>query len=130
MEGMELPQITVEYTNNIKETVYAEMIFPKIHDITHQVTGAAVKNMKSRAVKRDCFYIASGEPDKAFVHLHLQLLEGRPLEMKQALGKLLLDFLESYFATSKQTLDLQITVKIDDIAKNTYMKYSPGSFSV
>jgi 5-carboxymethyl-2-hydroxymuconate isomerase len=121
--------MTLEYTSNFKETPSANTLFPEIHDILHQTTGVIIENIKSRAIKRDTYYIGSGDKNNAFIHLDLALIEGRPLEMKQALDALLLEYLEAHFEASKKTLNLQITIKIHDVTKNTYFKYPSGSLT-
>ncbi len=118
-----MPQITLEYTDNIKDAVEYPAFFAELHKIIHQITDANIESCKSRAKKIDCYYMGSGGNEKAFVHLELYLLAGRELAIKQALGEAVLKLLQRYYPQSLAALDLQISVKVDDIKRETYFKY-------
>jgi 5-carboxymethyl-2-hydroxymuconate isomerase len=76
-------------------------------------------NCKSRARPADPFLVGSGSESDAFVHLDIRLLQGRPSEVKQAIGQQLLNLLQNWFQHSSDRLRLQITVEIQDIRRES-----------
>jgi len=122
-----MPQITLEYTGNITQELIAQDLFSPIHKVLGDVAGIPINNCKSRAIQRDDFYIANGETKNAFAHLEIRFIEGRSPEVKRAIGEQCLEQLESYFAESTSSLDLQITVEILDIHKQSYFKFPKGT---
>jgi len=71
--------------------------------------------------------IGDGKEEGAFVHLDLRFLEGRPPQEKQAVGLAALERLCDHFAAVPESLNLQITVEVQDIQKAFYFKHPPGT---
>ncbi|MFC1724750.1 5-carboxymethyl-2-hydroxymuconate Delta-isomerase [candidate division KSB1 bacterium] len=118
-----MPHLTLEYTNNITQTVDFNNLFTDLHGILEETGGININNCKSRAVQLDKFFIAKGESNKAFVHLDVSFLEGRPVELKQEIGSKILEKLKKHYKQSIAELDIQITVEIKDIRRDVYFKY-------
>lgn len=117
-----MPQITLEYTSNLKTGFDFKSMFHEIHHILNTVAGINIGNCKSRAVRLDEYYIAEGKTNNGFVHLDVRILSGRKFEIKEQLGREILQILEQYFAGELKSFDLQITVEIRDIERKLYFK--------
>ena len=124
-----MPQMTLEYTANIIQEIKARELFSQIHHIFEEIGGIRIENCKSRAIRLDDYYIGKGKIENAFVHLEIRFIEGRSAELKGEIGQQSLAFLETYFAESISSLDLQITVEIIDIHKHGYFKYPKGTLT-
>ena len=124
-----MPHLTLEYTSNVRQHVNLGELFSALHGVLAQVGGVSIENCKSRAVKHHDFYIGSGGSNKAFVHLGMTMLEGRPLALKQKVGENILRLLKDTYAASMVEHDLQITVEIRDIQRTTYFKVPEGTLS-
>ncbi len=124
-----MPQITLQYTANINQKINYKAMFAEIHGILSDIGKINIGNCKSRAVKLDEYYIAQGEKDNAFIHLEVKFMEGRPDELKQDLGRQILDVLIKFYGKSIDKCSLQVTVEILDLKRNSYFKYPEGSFS-
>ena len=124
-----MPHLTLEYTSNIRQHVNFAELFSAVHRVLAQVGGVSIENCKSRAVKHHDFYIGSGGSSKAFVHLGMTMLEGRPLALKQKVGESILRVLQDTYAASMVEQDLQITVEVRDIQRATYFKVPEGTLS-
>lgn len=124
-----MPQITLEYTDNIDNVGNVRQLLKQIHQAVHDVSGVTIGNCKSRARKLDCYYVGDQDEGHGFVAVDLLLLEGRDTELKQAIGNAVLALLEGHFSESMQRLQLQMTVNVHDIEKATYVKYPTGSFT-
>jgi 5-carboxymethyl-2-hydroxymuconate isomerase len=122
-----MPQLILEYSSNIKAPANFKELFLKCHRILESVGAIRISNCKSRAVKRDVYLVGDGtNPHEAFVHLDLSFAAERNLDIKQRIGREILKVLEDHFPKSN---DLQITVKITSIEKETYFKIPEGTFS-
>jgi 5-carboxymethyl-2-hydroxymuconate isomerase len=119
-----MPHLTLEYTNNITQRVDAHDLFSKLHSILTEVAEINIENCKSRVIALDQFYMGDGSATNAFVHLRIALFEGRPLVLKEIIGKQCLHTLEVYFAPAIAEMHIQLTVEIEDINKQSYFKVS------
>jgi 5-carboxymethyl-2-hydroxymuconate isomerase len=124
-----MPQITVQFTNNIKSSPGYNELFSEIHKAINTIAGIKIENCKSRVIQLKDFFIGIGGSNNGFIHMEIKILEGRNNEIKSALGKSGLQILKGYFKESIELLDLQITVEIIDIQKNCYYKYPDGTLN-
>ncbi|MFX0116657.1 MAG: 5-carboxymethyl-2-hydroxymuconate Delta-isomerase [Candidatus Hodarchaeota archaeon] len=124
-----MPQILLEYSSNIKETIGFETLFADLHDIMSNTAGVRIENCKSRLLEHSNYYIGDGNPQNAFVHLEVQWLEGRTSEVISLLGEELLALLKQYYQASIEKYNMQITVHIKDIRRSHYFKHPEGTFT-
>jgi len=124
-----MPQITLEYTDNVRDTVDFDLLFMKLHEILSEVAGIRIGNCKSRAVKLSDYLVGAGDADAAFVHLEVAILEGRSLETRQEMGRRMLEALRGAYAGTLAELALQITVEVRDLQKALYFKIPEGTLT-
>jgi 5-carboxymethyl-2-hydroxymuconate isomerase len=86
-------------------------------------------NCKSRAVRHETYHVGDGAAEKAFVHVEVRFLEGRPADTKQPVGREILRILQDHYRPSLERLDLQITVEVGEIARRLYFKIPEGTLS-
>ena len=122
-----MPQLTLEYTKNIDDgTLDVGEILGELHRVLAAHGGIDIASFKSRAHRLDTFRIGDGSPRNAFVHLEVALLDGRSLELRQALGQCCLDVLKSRFSKAFTTWKMQITVEMRDMEREAYLKVTSG----
>lgn len=124
-----MPQIVLEYSSNVLEQTGFAPLFVGIHEILHERAGIRLDNCKSRALRRDEFYIGDGHPSNAFVHLDIRFIEGRNEDVKHSVGTASLNRLKQFFEKSMARLDLQITVELGDIQRSSYFKFPEGTLT-
>lgn len=122
-----MPQISLEYTDNLTQEINTAKIFRNIHQVLGEVAGIPLANCKSRANRLNDFYIADGDSKNAFIHLEVRFIEGRSAEIRSEIGEQCLEQLQAYFAESVSSQNLQITVEIHDIHKPSYFKFPKGT---
>jgi 5-carboxymethyl-2-hydroxymuconate isomerase len=122
-----MPHLTLEYTKNLERNCPTPELFLKLHELLEVTAGIKIANCKSRWRKVDDWVVAEGRESSAFVHLDLRFLEGRPLELQQAMGQGALGILKAHFHPAPEEVDLQITVEVGEIRKATYFKDPPGT---
>jgi len=119
-----MPHFILEYSNNILEEIKPHDVFQNLHQILVENGPFNLCDIKSRAVKHQDFYVSDGHESNAFVHLTLSIFKGRALDVRQAIGEMLLEFLKNQFARSYRELRCSITVDIKEINTDTYFKIS------
>ncbi len=125
-----MPRIVLEYSLNTTDAIDFAQLFTDIHRTINTTGNVKITNCKSRAIGYKDYFIGSGGLTNAFVHLEVQWLEGRSPEVKSQLGEELLDLLKKYYQSTLTEFDLQITVHITDILRNSYFKYPEGTLTV
>ena len=123
-----MPHIILEYSANLYELPSFSALFADIHQLLHREGGIKLENCKSRARMASNYYIANGDPSHSFVHLNIEFVKGRTLEIKQTIGQECLKLVKDYYQAQLSDR-LQITVKIDDIELDYYFKHPEGSLS-
>ena len=124
-----MPQITLEYTSNVKDAVQFNALFLELHQTLHAVCGVDIENCKSRAIKQDHYFTGVGGDEKGFVCVQILLLQGRSLEVRQKIGNDVLALVKRFYPKSIANLNMQITIKVDDIIRDLYFKFPEGIFT-
>ena len=117
-----MPQLTIEYTPNIIEKNNFSDLFQTCHEILAQKLPAALQDCKSRAIQQNEYYMGAGEPNNAFVMVHLKCMEGRSKETLQMVMQEIMHTLQNHFATSLKQLNLQITLQLEELTHDKYFK--------
>ena len=79
-------------------------------------------DIKSRFLSHGVFAIGDGAPDQAFVTLNVQILGGRPDEVKAQLSEALLPLLTRAFPQTLAGMKCSLTVQITDIHRPSYRR--------
>ena len=122
-----MPHIKLEYTANLSGTPPTPELLLSIHGLLNAVAGIRPENCKSRWREVDGWVVGFGDTRSAFVHVDLRFLEGKPLEVQQAVGEGVLDLLKAHFLPGPPDVELQITLEVQEIRKATYFKFPPGT---
>ena len=122
-----MPHITLEYTANLSENPPTRELLLSLHHLLQAMAGIRIENCKSRWRKVEDWVVDLGEENLAFVHLDLRFLEGRTEEIQRAVGQGALDALKAHFHPGPEGVDLQITVEVGEIRKESYFKDPPGT---
>jgi 5-carboxymethyl-2-hydroxymuconate isomerase len=116
-----VPHLVLEYTANVTQEVDWSALFSRLHRAV-AAAGAPLAGCKSRAVRHEDYFVADGRPGGAFVHLTVGLLSGRTDEAKAAIAGACLQLLVEEYRPSLDSLDLQITVELRDLHRESYQK--------
>ena len=123
-----MPHIRLEYSDNLPPLDDFPGLFADIHRVLNEQGGIALNNCKSRAYPAENCYIGDGDSGHAFVDLQVEFLSGRSQEVKTVLGKSCLEVLKQHYA-DHLTDQLQITVGIHDIPRESYFKHPSGTLN-
>lgn len=109
-----MPQITLELSNNVLENEFTDLLL-SIHHILTKHLPTELRSCKSRVIRHQDYLIADGNANNAFVHLSINIMKGRTVELKNAVAAMLMETLQKTFASSFSQLDLQMTIAIADL---------------
>ena len=118
-----MPQITLEYTDNIKVTGSFNLLFSEIHQRINQTLGINPLNIKSRVIVLNNYYIADGTPAHAFAHLQIKILDGHKSDKIVKLGEAVFKTLEGFFQDQVNGLAFQPSVEISEMKRELYFKF-------
>jgi 5-carboxymethyl-2-hydroxymuconate isomerase len=129
MEEPIMPHLTLETSDNLLPLRDPEGLFGHLHRLLESEAGIRIENCKSRLRESGPFLVGAGGKRKAFAHLDIRFLEGRPATVQERVGRAALHVLTAYFAEAGEELDLQITVEVQEIRRSAYFKHPPGTLS-
>lgn len=116
-----MPQITVEYSQALATAFERHAFAQALHPMASELIGSPVSSFKTRFVVLTDTVIGDGTDHHAMIHVDFRLLSGRPLELKQALGREVLDLARSHIVAIPG-MDIQVTVEIRDLDRPNYHK--------
>lgn len=121
-----MPHIRLEYSDDLTPLPDFPTVFAQVHTVLHATAAAAIANTKSRAISVDG-YVGDGDQDNAFVHLSIELMEGRSTEVRAEVSEQCLAIVEEAFSSAGAGRNLQITVAVSDLERATYRKIPRGT---
>lgn len=117
-----MPHLVLEYTDNVSQKVAFDDLFARLHQVLVATVSAAPEACKSRAVPLHTYYLADGRAGRALVHLTIAILAGRSDELKMNLSEQCLQVLTEFYRPSLAALDLQISVEVRDMHRDSYRR--------
>jgi 5-carboxymethyl-2-hydroxymuconate isomerase len=118
-----MPHIILEHSTNIIEKPNFEQLFSRMHWVLTELGAFKLSDLKSRVYPCPTYYIADGDTNHAFVHLRLEVLEGRSPDIKKQAGERLLALLKETFHESVKQRSCQLSVELRDMAQDSYFKH-------
>lgn len=117
-----MPQITLEYSQNLRWNVSFSSLFLELHHILADVAEIAIENCKSRAVCHGEVFIGEGVADNSFAHLTIGLYQGRPAGVKLEIGRRALGLMQRHLVPASELPVPQITVEFREFRRSDYLK--------
>lgn len=121
-----MPHCIIEYSDNIIEDIDFQTFFHKLHQELISDNLFKLEDIKSRALLYNHYYMGDGKYNKSFVAVTLKILSGRSTEIKKKLSEDLLDFLKIEFSDSINKSNCNITVRIEEIERESYSRFKSG----
>jgi 5-carboxymethyl-2-hydroxymuconate isomerase len=110
-----MPHILVEYSSNLEPHVSARQL---VHDLHHAVIQSGIaepRMVRTRALPRDIYLVASGAPENVFVHISARIRAGRSVEARRGLGERLLRTARDALAGLPPSTPIALSVEVDEI---------------
>ncbi len=114
-----MPHVVIEYSDNVKSEIVRGHIAAMAHKVMVDSGLFSTPDIKTRAHASSNFSVGLKCGQGSFVHVTVSILEGRPLEAREALSQTLCDAL----AEKMPHVD-QLTVEVREMARATYRKHT------
>ncbi|MGI5171785.1 5-carboxymethyl-2-hydroxymuconate Delta-isomerase [Spirillospora sp. CA-253888] len=109
-----MPQITVEYSADLAGGFDRERFALAFHHAGSELLGSALGDFKTRFHRLDEVVIGDGAPGHGMVHIALEILPGRPAELRHRLGELARDLARDHLEVNEGQ-HVQVTVEVRDL---------------
>lgn len=111
-----MPQITIEFSTNMEGRADMRLLARIVHD-TARSTGLFNKGygIRTRLSPREDYVIADGDPDNAFVAIHLRIAHGRSEADRQRLAETVFAAACRHMATASETTPLALSLEVQEI---------------
>ena len=122
-----MPHITLEYSANLFESRINSDLLQNLNSLLASLGPFNIEDIKSRAIRHEAYAVAEGSKNRAFVHLQLAVLPGRPPELMRTVTERLMEFLKQNFSRSFKELKCSFSIEVRELIKDSYSKASSGS---
>lgn len=112
-----MPNVVMEYSNSIEERVNVQALLEDLHQVTIQSGLFEARDVKSRTLRTHHWLIGDLDDSVGFIHVTLELLDGRSDEQKRALSEALMQALQA-----KAAFVASLTVNIRDMDRGCFQK--------
>jgi 5-carboxymethyl-2-hydroxymuconate isomerase len=110
-----MPHIIAEYSANLEDRLDVQALVDDLHQAAIDSAVAELVAIRSRAVRREHFRVADGNPANGFVHIVARMRRGRTPEQRKALGAALLAAADKRLAAVYPTHPIGLTVEVHEI---------------
>ncbi len=122
-----MPHCILEASNNLLDTPDWADLLRQLHQGLVATGLFNEQDLKSRVVLHPLFRVADGAPDRAFVTLDVQVLEGRSDAVKAQISSAMEALLARAFPRTTEGMRLNLTVQVSDLHKASYRRHTfPG----
>ena len=115
-----MPILNFEYTDNLEIDIEIKSFLLEIHQILVKEIGTDLRTCRSSINKCTNYVIGDGDSNNACIILRIQMLPGRTDEIKNHVGKLLLEKIYHNFSVVLKKHDTQIRVYLTETDKQHY----------
>ena len=115
-----MPQITVEYSAELSEAFDRRAFALALHQALSPLTSSDVAAFKTRLRQIEESVIGDGSP-AAMIHIRIGLLSGRPVELKQEVGRVSIGLAREHLKPV-EGLTVQVTLEVYDLDREQYQK--------
>jgi len=120
-----MPHFIVEYTANLEREGDLPGLLQKINATMIAQGGMfPIGGIRSRAIRLDCYRMADGEADYAFVHATLKIGAGRDEATRKRAGDALFEAMKSHFAALYEKRYLALSMEIAEFSEAGTWKHN------
>ena len=117
-----MPHLIIEYSANLEPDIDIEGLVRAMHEEAVSIEALPTGGIRTRAVRRDTFLVADGDPDNGFINVTLRIAKGRPMDVRQATGERLFGVLTDYVQEVYERRPMGLSFEIQQINPETRWK--------
>ena len=103
-----MPHVTIEHSANVADVADIDALVQALHEAALATGVASLDALRTRAVAREHFAIADGEPDNMFVAVTARLAAGRGPAERRVLLDALMAALDGELGDAQRTMMLSV----------------------
>ena len=121
-----MPHLILDYSANLDDTLEPQRMVETVHEAAIESGLFPRAGARTRAVRQECYRVADGNPENAFVHLIARVGRGRSEAELQAAGDhifaALTEFLDPLYSSRRLAISMEF-VEISTWKKNNLRNY-------
>lgn len=110
-----MPHIIIEYSENVAAQHNIQALVDHLHAAALDHGLPTLDSLRTRAVAREHYRIADGDPHHAFVAITARIGPGRSAEVKMGFLETLIDRAEQTMERDRSTLAIAFSAEIQEI---------------
>lgn len=110
-----MPHTTIEYSANVAAHHDVDALVLAVHDAALGMELAHIGGYRTRAVAREHFRVADGDPNFGFIAITVRIGPGRSPELKKDIIDTLLDAGEAQLAAQPSPLVIAWSLEVQEI---------------
>lgn len=110
-----LPHILIEYSANLEDSLAVEVLVRRVHEAVIATGVFAPGGVRTRAVRREVFLVADGDPGNAFVATVVRIGRGRDAATRRRVAETILEAVAQETATAFRSRGLALSVDVEEI---------------
>ncbi|WP_137819118.1 5-carboxymethyl-2-hydroxymuconate Delta-isomerase [Pseudomonas sp. 2FG] len=119
-----MPHFIAEYSANLEAEADLPGLFEKVHACLGDSGVFPLGGIRSRAVRMDCFRMADGKHDYAFVHMTLKVGAGRDLDTRRQVAEQLFERIKAHFAELQARRLLALSFEMTELDAELNYKHN------
>lgn len=110
-----MPHLLLEYSTNLPPRLDPQRLVNRLHAAALATGAFEIGALRTRAAARDCYRIADGHPDNAFVAGVLRVGHGRDAETRHRLGEAIFSAMCEELTPLLETLPIGVSFEVQEI---------------
>jgi 5-carboxymethyl-2-hydroxymuconate isomerase len=119
-----MPHIIVEYSDNLEPKLSIRKLIDDIHGVVVEAGLFDLSAIRTRAMPRSIYRIADGMPENAFIHIIARIRQGRSVEDRKRLGRMILDVARQSVAAVPSPPPTGFTVEVCEMEEEMLFRYT------
>jgi 5-carboxymethyl-2-hydroxymuconate isomerase len=117
-----MPHFVIEYSANLEPDIDLRAIVDAVHKSAVESGLFQTGGIRVRTLKHEIYKIADGNPENAFLHVRVAILEGRSAEDRERLGNTTMAAIDALLASAHLKRGVALSVEIGEIDRNMSFK--------
>lgn len=110
-----MPHLLIEYSANLDPAIGIRALIDKLHATAIGTGVFPVGGARTRAMRREFYRVADGNPANAFVHLTMRVGHGRSVETRRAAAEAIFQALCEHLEPLYVSTPLAISAEMQEI---------------
>lgn len=117
-----MPHFVIEYSANLDPDIDLLAIVEAVHKSAVDSGLFKIGGIRVRTLRHEIFKVADGNPENAFLHVRVAILEGRAAEDRERLGNATLAAVDAQLAKAHKKRGISLSVEIGEIDRSMSFK--------